>query len=71
MEWKGDFVEGLFLSIGHTIHDIVCLNWKEVASNKQRLLNVALAMHDILIGIILVNILKAIFSDGSNKLQAI
>lgn len=71
MEWKGDFVEGLFLSIGHTIHDIVCLNWKEVASNKQRLLNVALAMHDILIGIILVSILKAIFSDGSNKLQAI
>ena len=71
MEWKGDFVEGLFYSLGHTLHDIVCLNWKEVASNKQRLLNVALAMHDFLIGVILVNLLKAIFSNGSNKLQDI
>lgn len=71
MEWQGDFVEGLFYSLGYTIHDIFTLNWKEIVNNKQRLANVGLAMHDFLLGIILVSILKAIFSNGSNKLQDI
>jgi hypothetical protein len=71
MEWKGDFVEGLFYSIGYTLHDLFTLNWKEMVSNKQRLANVMLALHDIILGILLVSILKAIFSNGSNKLQDI
>lgn len=69
MEWQGDFVEGLFYSIGYTLHDIFTLNWKEIANNKQRLANVMLAMHDIIIGILLFWILKFIFSGGSNKMS--
>jgi hypothetical protein len=71
MEWQGDVIEGLFYSIGYTLHDIFTLNWKEIVNNKQRLANVGLAMHDILLGIILVSILKAIFSNGSGKLSDI
>jgi hypothetical protein len=71
MEWQGDFIEGLFYSIGYTLYDIFTLNWKEIVNNKQRLANVGLAMHDILLGIILVSILKAIFSNGSGKLSDI
>lgn len=71
MEWEGDFIEGLFFSIGYTIHDIFTLNWKEIVNNKQRLANVGLAMHDLLLGIVLVSILKAIFSQGTNKLTDI
>lgn len=71
MKWQGDFIEGLFYSIGYTLHDIFTLNWKEIVNNKQRLANVGLAMHDILLGIILVSILKAIFSNGSGKLSDI
>lgn len=71
MEWQGDFIEGLFYSLGYTLHDIFTLNWKEILNNKQRFANVALAMHDILLGIILVSILKAIFSGGSGKMNDI
>lgn len=71
MEWQGDYIEGLFYSIGGMLYDIFHLNWKNLANDKQRLANVKLAMHDLLIGIILFTILKYIFSNGSNKLKDI
>lgn len=71
MEWEGDFVEGLMYSILYTIRDISTFNWSEIKKNPQRMVNVMLALHDILIGIIFYNILKFIFSGGTNKTKDI
>lgn len=69
MVWEGDYVEGLLYSIGGMLYDIFHLNWKGLATDKQRLANVKLAMHDLLIGIIIFAILKWIWSNGTNKLS--
>ena len=69
--WEGDYIEGLVYSIGKTLYDIFHLNWKNLSKDKQRLANVKLALHDIILGIIIFNILKYIFSNGTNKLKDI
>lgn len=68
-QWQGDYVEGLAYSIMMTLHDLFHLNWKEIKNNKYRRANLALALHDILIGIILFEIFKWLFSGGSKKMQ--
>lgn len=70
-QWQGDYVEGLAYSIMMTLHDLFHLNWKEIKNNKYRRANVALALHDILIGIILFEIFKWLFSGGTKKMQDI
>ena len=67
--WQGEYVEGLVYSIGFTLRDIFTMNWTDIVNNKQRLGNLKLALHDILIGIIIYNILKMIFSGGSGKMS--
>jgi hypothetical protein len=67
--WQGDYVEGLVYSVGFTIRDILTGKWSDVVGNKQRLGNLKLALHDILIGVILYNILKLIFTKGTGKTQ--
>lgn len=67
--WQGEYVEGLAYSVGYTLRDIFTANWSDIVGNKQRLGNLKLALHDIIIGIILFNILKMIFSGGTNKMQ--
>lgn len=71
MEWQGDYVEGLVYSIGSLIHDVCCMDWKAVSSNKYRLANVKLAMHDLALGLLLFYILKLIFSEGTEKMQRV
>lgn len=66
-EWKGDYVEGLAYSIMGIFHDIFHADWKHLKEDKQQLGNLKLALHDILMGWILYNILKFIFSGGTNK----
>lgn len=65
--WEGDYVEGLVYSIGYTLRDIFTGKWSDIVGNKQRLGNLKLALHDILIGLILYNILRLIFSGGTGK----
>lgn len=65
--WEGDYVEGLVYSIGFAIHDIFTGKWSELINNPQRIGNLKLALHDILIGVILYNILRLIFSGGTGK----
>lgn len=67
--WQGEYVEGLAYSIGYTLRDIFTANWSDIIGNKQRLGNLKLALHDIIIGIILFNILKMIFSGGTGKMN--
>lgn len=67
--WQGDYIEGLIYSVGGMLHDIFHLNWNGLFDDKYRLANVKLAMHDLLIGLLLFAILKAIFSEGKNKLS--
>ena len=67
--WQGEYVEGLAYSIGYTLRDIFTANWSDIVGNKQRLGNLKLALHDIIIGIILFNILKMIFSGGTGKMN--
>lgn len=65
--WEEDYVEGLVYSIGFAIHDIFTGKWSELINNPQRIGNLKLALHDILIGVILYNILRLIFSGGTGK----
>lgn len=65
--WEGEYVEGLIYSIGFALRDILTCNWTDLVNNKQRIGNLKLALHDILIGIILYNILRFIFSGGTGK----
>lgn len=67
--WQGDYVEGLLYSILGTLHDIFHADFKSLKENKYRRANLALAMHDILIGMILFSIFKWLFSGGTNKMQ--
>lgn len=69
--WEGDYVEGLVYSIGMTLHDLFRLNFSEIRKNKYRLGNVALALHDLLIGMLLFAIFKWLFSKGTKKMQDI
>lgn len=71
MIWEGEYVEGLIYSIGYTLRDIFTANWSDLVGNKQRIGNLKLALHDILIGVILYNILKLIFSGGTGKMSDI
>lgn len=71
MYWQGDYVEGLVYSIGMTLHDLFHLDFKSIANNKYRLGNLALAMHDLLIGMLLYSIFKWLFSGGTNKMSDI
>lgn len=65
--WEGEYVEGLVYSIGFTLRDIFTGKWNELVDNKQRIGNLKLALHDILMGLILYNILRLIFSGGTGK----
>jgi len=56
-------------SIGYALHDIFTGKWSELVNNPQRIGNLKLALHDILIGLILFNILKIIFTDGTNNIK--
>ena len=67
--WQGDYIEGIFASITSTIRDLYHLNFSEIINNKQRLANLKLAMHDILVGLLLWYILKLIFSGGTGKMS--
>ena len=67
--WKGEYVEGLWFSIMYTLRDFFTGHWSEMVGNKQRIGQFKLAMHDILIGIILYNIIRLIFSGGSGKMK--
>lgn len=71
MYWQGDYVEGLVYSIGMTLHDLFHLDFKSIANNKYRLGNLALAMHDLLIGMLLYSIFKWLFSGGTKKMSDI
>lgn len=70
-EWKGDYVEGLVYSIGMTLHDLFRLDFNSIKNNKYRLGNIGLALHDILIGVLLYQIFKWLFSGGTKKMQDI
>lgn len=66
--WQGDYVEGLVYSILGTMHDLFHLDFKAIKDNPYRLGNLALAMHDILIGMILYSIFKWLFSGGTKRM---
>ena len=70
-KWKGDYVEGLVYSIGMTLHDLFRLDFNSIKNNKYRLGNIGLALHDILIGVLLYQIFKWLFSGGTKKMQDI
>ena len=53
MKWEGDYVEGLFYSVMYTLRDVFTFKWSDIVGNEQRLGNLKLALHDILVGIIL------------------
>ena len=53
----------------YTLRDFFTGHWSEMVGNKQRIGQFKLAMHDILIGIILYNIIRLIFSGGSGKMK--
>lgn len=67
--WQGDYIEGIFASIMSTVRDLYHLNFSEIMNNKQRLANLKLGLHDILIGLLLYYILRLIFSGGTNKMS--
>jgi hypothetical protein len=69
--WEGDYVEGLVYSIGMTLHDLFRLDFNSIMHNKYRLGNVALALHDLLIGMLIFAILKWLFSGGTKKMSDI
>ena len=69
MKWEGDYVEGLFYSVMYTLRDVFTFKWSDIVGNEQRLGNLKLALHDILVGIILMQILKLIFSGGTGKMK--
>jgi hypothetical protein len=69
--WEGDYVEGLVYSIGMTLHDLFRLDFNSIMNNKYRLGNVALALHDLLIGMLLFAIFKWLFSGGTKKMSDI
>ena len=66
-QWEGEYVEGLIYSLGYTLRDIFTLKWSNIVGNPQRIGNLKLALHDILVGLILYNILRLIFSGGTGK----
>lgn len=70
-KWQGDYVEGLLYSIMMTLHDLFRLDFNSIKNNKYRRANVALALHDILLGMILFYIFRWLFSGGTNKMQDI
>lgn len=67
--WQGDYSEGLIYSIMGTFYDIFHADFAHLRNDKQQLANLKLALHDILIGVILFNLLKFIFSSGTNKMK--
>ena len=69
--WEGDYVEGLVYSLGMTLHDLFRLDFNSIRNNKYRLGNVALALHDLLIGMLLFAIFKWLFSSGTKKMSDI
>lgn len=69
--WEGDYVEGLVYSIFMTIHDLFHLDFESIKNNKYRMGNVALALHDLLIGMLLFSIFKWLFSGGTKRMQDI
>ena len=69
--WEGDYVEGLAYSIGMTLHDLFRLDFNSIRNNKYRRGNVALALHDLLIGMLLFAIFKWLFSGGTKKMSDI
>ena len=71
MIWEGEYTEGLIYSIGFALRDIATGKWSELVGNPQRVGNLKLALHDILIGLIMYNILRLIFSGGSGKMKDI
>lgn len=74
-QWQGDYVEGLCYSIMGTLNSLFHGKLSEITGDselaKYRRANLALAMHDILIGIILFSIFKWLFSEGTKKMQDI
>lgn len=67
MQWEGDYLEGLYYSLVYTIRDLATFKFDDIWKNKYRLHNTKLAMMDILIGIILYNLIKMIFTNGTGK----
>ena len=65
--WEGDIIEGLFYSVAYTFRDLIRFKFKDAFSDKQRLTNLKLAMRDILVGIIIYNLFKMAFTNGSGK----
>jgi hypothetical protein len=54
-----------------TLHDLFRLDFNSIRNNKYRLGNVALALHDLLIGMLLFAIFKWLFSGGTKKMSDI
>ena len=69
--WQGDYIEGLAYSVMATLHDLFHLDFKSIKDNKYRRANLALALHDILIGWLLFEIFKWLLSGGTKKMQDI
>lgn len=69
MYWEGDMAEGLLQSIAYTFHDLFTADFDSIKNNKQRLANLKLALHDIVMGIIIYNLLKLFFTEGTGKLS--
>jgi len=69
--WQGDYSEGLVYSIMGAFYDVFHADFKHLMNDKNQLANLKLALHDILIGILLYNLFKFIFSGGTNKMQDI
>lgn len=74
-QWQGDYVEGLCYSIMGTLNSLFHGKLSEITGDselaKYRRGNLAIAMHDILIGMILFAIFKWLFSGGTKKMQDI
>ena len=69
MVWEGDMAEGLLQSIMYTMHDLFTADFDSIKNNKQRLGNLKLALHDIIMGIIIYNLFKILFTEGTGKLS--
>ena len=54
-------------SILGTLHDLFHFRFKDAFSNKVRRANLLLGLHDILVGVLLFNLLKLLFSGGTGK----
>lgn len=70
IEWQEQGFEGLIYSIGYTLESVLKLDFNSIINNKQRLANLKIALHDILIGILGVQLLKMMFTeDGEGDVR--